>query len=374
MHAILHTLRRIFGIRRIKGLVLAGCMMGVTASCAPIETELLIPARTTLSTSPLYKAQHPWSGPLLGDGTARALPQVIGAVELTSTDPRVGGLSGLTIAPDGTATFISDRGYWLRLPLPGQQDRFPSAIPDWSIDFLHQEQGLPLSGSKELDAEEVTSTPNGGQIVSFERHHRLAYYPPLENGRPPLAGNAHLLPPPPGLQEAPYNGGIESLTVLPDGRLIALLEGDQGGDHTTGWLATPQGPWSDSVPPLVWSSFSLALDHDFVPTSLAVLGDAPETMTAIILERSFHLTSGFAARLTRVPLRDLLNATPKTPPIRSEVIAWLTQDPVQDNWEGLTRDPRNPHTLWMVTDNNYLSLQRTMILTVDCSLCLIVSP
>ena len=53
--------------------------------------------------------------------------------------------------------------------------------------------------------------------MSFERRHRILAYATDET-------KVRAISPPPGLNKAPVNGGIETLTQLPGGRLLAILE------------------------------------------------------------------------------------------------------------------------------------------------------
>jgi hypothetical protein len=60
---------------------------------------------------------------------------------------------------------------------------------------------------EKADAESLVRMPDGSMIVGFEHQQRLWRYP-VTDGR--LDGRPTLVPPPPGLDGAPANGGIEA--------------------------------------------------------------------------------------------------------------------------------------------------------------------
>jgi len=127
-----------------------------------------------------------------------------------------GGFSGAHLAPDLTLTLISDRGHWAeaRLLLEGLT---PIGLQPLRHGPLRDEAGRPLPRGFNADAEALARLPDGTWLVAFERRHRIRAYRRLD-------GPGAYVAPPPGLDNAPANGGLESLAVLPDGRLFAIAE------------------------------------------------------------------------------------------------------------------------------------------------------
>ena len=86
-------------------------------------------------------------------------------------------------------------------------DRHLEGVEDVEMGPLLGPDGKAPEGKNAKDAESLALLPDGGFIVGFEREH-------------------HLLPcpAPPGLENAPFNGGIEALVALRGGGLLALTE------------------------------------------------------------------------------------------------------------------------------------------------------
>ncbi len=101
---------------------------------------------------------------------------------------------------------------------------------------------------------------------------------------------------PPGITSAPANGGLEAITELADGGLLALAEDltvlrDDGRDWGAAWIGDGVG----------WEPLIYGLSNGFLPTSAALLpvGDV------VVLERRAGFPFALAARLMRVPAAQL---------------------------------------------------------------------
>jgi hypothetical protein len=263
-----------------------------------------------------------------------------GGLWLQSPDKRFGGWSDLWIDPDNKRLVaISDRGWTL----------------DAAVDFDGHLQGLRNARLGRLtvpdgksvlradsDAEGLARMPDGGFAVSFEQRHRILVYPPAE---PPFSRAPRALAGPP-LGDTPRNGGMEALACLPGGALLALLEeGLDAGLHR-GFVQTPTG----------WAKLNYRTAADFAPVGLCVLDDG----TSIVLERSFSpFLGGFAARLARVAA----GAWVAGAVVEGVELARLRPPLLVDNYEGVaaTRGRDGETLLWLVSDDNYMSLQRTLL-------------
>ena len=158
---------------------------------------------------------------------------LIGAFQLDSKDKRFGGLSGLTIGLDGKLYAISDRGYWLSARIVINGDSALVDLVDWQIAPMLTPAKTPVSGSL-ADAEALARAQDGSLLVAFEGSHRIWRYDP-----PPRTFTSipTPIPVPAALARAPRNGGLEGLTSLPDGRLLALTEEFANPDGSfKGWL------------------------------------------------------------------------------------------------------------------------------------------
>lgn len=317
-----------------------------------------------LDSQPVYDDGAPWQGALSTlDGRGQTVP-VASLRQLTSSEARFGGWSALTIDPaSGMLSAISDRGYWMRAPLAalnGQQALGPDRTP-LVMASLRDQAGEVMTDTTLRDAEGLVTLPNGGVLVTFERVHRLWYYPPAQGDqKSPVQNAAQAVNTPPGLEDSPFNGGAETLDLLPDGQLLVIAEAEQGAKETTGWLGTPQGAWGTPPPPLKWQSFRLALSDEMNPTAATVVPGPGGQPYLIIVERSFSLTFGFRGRLSALPLASLGQSQGQ--PLKAQPLIDLSRPPLNDNWEAIALDPRTPARLWLMTDNNYNSFQRSMLL------------
>ncbi|WP_376096332.1 esterase-like activity of phytase family protein [Roseomonas sp. CCTCC AB2023176] len=127
------------------------------------------------------------------------------------------GLSGLHVAEDLTLHAVTDIGRWFRARLVLGADGAPLGLEDVAGGALRDPLGRRLGRGVEGDAECLAALPDGGWLVGFERAHRIWRYPRLD-------GPAEVVESPPGLDDAPYNGGLEALAVLSDGRWLAVAE------------------------------------------------------------------------------------------------------------------------------------------------------
>ncbi|NYZ10984.1 esterase-like activity of phytase family protein [Azospirillum sp. RWY-5-1] len=304
------------------GTVIAGC---VAALGGPNQTRVV----------PLH-AEQPG---LAAVGTLHFR----GAVALN--EPEVGGLSGLVVT-DGGRQFVavSDVGRVVRGRFLFDGDGRLSGIADVAQRPLPLERGRADS-KRNADSEEIAALPDGSWLVAFEREHRILRYPP-GLGRGDVM--PVVLPTPPGLEDAPGNGGVEAMTVFPDGRILAIKE-DGAGDRHDAWIGTP--PVRNA---LDWQRLTYRSRDGFRPTGAAALPNGD----ALVLERDVSLLGGWAARIVRVPAASLVAGAE----VEGEELARLQRPLLTDNFEGIAvAAGRNGETLiYLVSDDNFSFLQQTL--------------
>ena len=260
-----------------------------------------------------------------------------GGLELTSPDQRFGGLSGLVVADDGASLLaISDTGLWLEATLSYDEDGNLSGLSAAEITPLRADSGAVLSGKRDGDAEGLTALAEGGYLVSFERRHRVLHYAaPGANGAPVWMPEA--------LASVDGNGGLEALTMLGDGSLLALCEDEFVSEgRLAGWRV--DGETAEAV---TWPG------GYFKPTAASVLPDG----RLLVLERGYKPVAGAKGRLMLV--ENVVDTA-----LSGREIARL-QPPIQvDNYEGLASLEMAGETrLFILSDDNFNRLQRTLLLS-----------
>ena len=268
--------------------------------------------------------------------------KLLGAFQLRSSDARFGGLSGLAIGSDGRFYAVSDRGFWLSAQIHLHANGRLADFTDWHI--------APLLGPAKTriktgltDAEGLAQAPDGSFLVSFEHVHRIWRYPgPPET----LKGAATPIGLPDEILEAPANGGLEAISVRPDARVLAIAERlEYRGGSYRAWLI--KNGRSERLSYVAAAGFK---------TSDAV---ALRNGDVLVLERRHDLPLRFSARLALVKAKDIrAGATLKgREKIRLEA-------PLRtDNFEGIAvKETAEGTMIFLVSDDNYFSFQRTLLL------------
>jgi hypothetical protein len=256
-----------------------------------------------------------------------------GGLQLGADDRRFGGWSDIWVGPDNArAILIGDRGAALELGLVF--DGYLRGLGVSRLGRLIGPDGKALIG-RATDAEGLARLQDGGFAVSFEQRHRILVYPRSD---PPFARAPRQIGPPPGSERWPANGGMEALAFLPDGRFLVLLE-----ESPRAWLGGASG----------WSELAYRAAEGFKPVGACV---ADEML--YVLERSFSW-AGLASRIVRLPV----GAVREGAILDGEELGRLRPPLAVDNYEGIaaTKDTRGRVLLWLVSDDNFNFLQRTLL-------------
>ena len=261
-----------------------------------------------------------------------------GGLHLQHPDERFGGLSALYVSADGGRFIaVSDRAYWItgRLAWSENGDLAGAAIEE--IAPLLSRAGETLSGPA-VDSEAIAHLGGGRFAVSFEREHRINIYD-LGEDWAALDAPGQAVPAPEARTRFANNGGMEGLTALEDGALLAGIEDAVGGTRQL-WL-------SDGAQ---WSERSIFASPDFGLTALDRHGDE-----VYALERSWRREIGNRIRILRLPA-DALEGEP-------ELLATLTPALTVDNFEALSVIEREgERVLLIASDDNYSDSQRTLLM------------
>jgi hypothetical protein len=285
-------------------------------------------------------------------GAAVAIPPLpltgplrsLGGLDINNAALGAGGLSGLHIAEDLTLTVIDDRTRWARAQLV-LRDGLAAGLTPIASGPLNDGAGRPLPRGWAGDAEGLARLSDGTWLVAYERWQRIRAYRRLE-------GAGGYFEAPPGLEAAPGNGGLESLALLADGRLLAITE----QLRPTGSPALRQG-WVGG--PGRWAPLTYRPAEGFVPVDAAGLPDGG----ALVLERRFRWYAGFTGRLVRIPPGAI---TPGAVLAGQEILR-IDGDPVPaENFEAVAALRHEGRTLVAIlADDNHMPNQRSLMLLFD---------
>jgi len=274
----------------------------------------------------------------------------LGALRLLSAlvvdgagDPGFGGFSGLEVSPDGTRLWaIGDRGTLLTARLVYDDAGRLAGLADRALAPLRDLGGTPVRDLR-ADSEGLARLPGGAFAVSFERTHRVLRYPGS-----PAATLPEQLPMPPGALALVANRGIEALTALADGSLLAIGEmivTPEGGLHAA-WLGGEGG----------WAHLAYVVPAQYRPTGAATLPDGD----VIAIERRNPRLFVVGGRIVLIP-RETIRPGAQIGGIE---LARLTPPLLNGNFEGIAawRDPAGRTRILVISDDNFLPIQRTLLL------------
>ena len=270
-----------------------------------------------------------------------------GGVAIRSPHRRFGGFSGLAVSRDGTRlTAISDRGAWFRARIRYDGAGRLAGLAGGRMGRLSGPDGKALGGL-DADAEALTFLPDGSALVAFERRHRILRYPA---GADSLSGRPQPWRAPAGLAAAPFNGGAETLAHIGGGDLLLLTERlTRGSGAFAGWIAR-RGRWQ----PVIYTRTG-----GFRPTDATALPNGD----IAVLERRHTLASGLSARIVLLPRGSVAPGRI----VRGRELLRLIPSMTVDNFEGISarRGPNGKTVLYILSDDNFNPLQRTLLLMFE---------
>ncbi len=263
-------------------------------------------------------------------------PGFLSAYKWHGAAPLFGGFSAIDITPDGSRFLtINDKsGFVFADVKRDDQDRIilvTAEIPDRFRD-KNGKHYVPYRG----DTEGLAIAEDGTVFVSFEQYARVTKFT-----SPTALGQ--LLPRPEAFLTMHQNAALEALAIAKDGTLFTLPERPPANTTTFQVYRFQNGIW-DQPFALPRRGFYLAVGADIGPDGRFYL-----------LERRFHGLSGFSSRVRRFSIG--LNQ------MDHEETLLETKPGQHDNLEGMSvwRDKAGFLRLTMISDNNFLFVQRTEI-------------
>lgn len=268
----------------------------------------------------------------------------LGGVHLQHPDPRLGGLSALHLSADGTRFLaVSDRARWITGRFDWQ-GHLLTGVHVERIASMRSRDGQILDGDAS-DSEAIAALGDGHFAVSFERQHRINVYA-LGEDWSALDTPARSLIAPLAAGSFENNGGMEGLTRLDDGRVLAGVETETGEGRQL-WI----------LDDAIWTEHLATAQPGFGLTALTAHGD-----DIYALERFWQRGIGNRIRILRYSLDEIEHASPATPDLLGQLDASTTVD----NFEGLAVVERDGRTiLVIVSDDNFSPRQRTLILAFE---------
>ncbi|MGB7373605.1 esterase-like activity of phytase family protein [Pontixanthobacter sp.] len=274
-------------------------------------------------------------------------PQSVGAAALTGawvlTSPNsiFGSYSALLIEPDNRFLAASDAGQLLRFPKPGAE----------GIIRMETLAGRTERRKKFIDIESLTrNAKTGATWVGFEGTNAIERF----NAALTQSTRAQ----PPQMQTWSANSGPESMVRLEDGRFVVLSEGftEWGAAGFPGLLFP-----SDPVEGAAALEFTFAAPTGYRPVDMVQIPDG----RALVLVRAVHfgLPPYFTSKILLADPADIAAGQVWS----GEVIAEFAPPLPSDNMEGLAVEEGadGALTLWVISDDNGATLQRTLLLRLE---------
>ena len=277
-----------------------------------------------------------------------------GGLELRSGAREFGGWSDLAVNDDGSEILsISDEAHWLRAHLTYDANGDLAGANSAEIAPMLDMQGRALRG-KEGDAEGLTLERSGdlyGMVaVSFERNVRVWRYD-LSHGfeaKPTNVPIGHWVD---ALHD---NRQLEAVTLWKPDTLLAFAETKVNeGDDLLGAMEAYPGNGKTAVTRML-----SVVPHD--PFAITSVANAPDG-GLYMLERRFSFLGGLGMELRHIAPSEIREGAR----LNGEVLANLSfQDANIDNMEGIAvrRGPKGEIFLYIISDDNYSPLQRTVLL------------
>jgi hypothetical protein len=267
---------------------------------------------------------------------------------LTSRFRGFGGLSGWRLDAKGEQFIsISDKGTWFtgRIVYRGRE---MTGLADVEAAPMLGADGKPITARGWFDSEAIAL--DGALVyIGLERVNQILKFD-FSKGGTRSRGDPVAVPP--ALRKLPYNKGLESLAVVPNGlplagTLIAISERGLDSDgNIIGFLIGGPQP----------GDFAVRRSDNFDISDAVVLRDGD----LLILERKFSLLTGVGIRIRRIALKSIQRgATVDGPSIFDADLGHEV-----DNMEGIDAHvtPEGETVLTMVSDDNFSIIQRTLLL------------
>jgi hypothetical protein len=272
-----------------------------------------------------------------------------GGLVLTSNEQAFGGISSLSMEPDGAHFLaVTDHGSWLRGRIVYRDGR-PSGIADAEMAPILGADGSPLAARHWHDSESLTRGADGMVYVGIERVEKIVRFDLRRDG---LAARGQPIAVPDDFKTFTHNKSLECLAAPPKGAphagsLIAVTEHslDADGNHRSFVLRGKQ-----------FARFSVMRSDDFDVSDCAIVSGAD----LLLLERRVGPLISAAIRIRKVPLAAIKEGALVDGPVLLQADLGYQID----NMEGLGvhRNADGETILTLISDDNFSPIQRNLLL------------
>ena len=271
-----------------------------------------------------------------------------GGLVLHADNANFGGISGLTVEPDGQGFLaVSDAGLWVSGRFVEKEGRL-AGIDQAAVGPMLGPAGEPLAAMGRDDTESI-GLRGGMAFVGVEGVNEIWSFPFSRDG---MMARGQQVTVTAGIKRLPGNRGLEALTPAPVGSalgdaLVAISERSGGDDEPTkGFILG--GPLA--------GEFLLQRKPSFDITDIAFLpgGDL------LVLERRASFMGGFGMRLRRIAGAGIRPGAVLDGPVLLEA----GPESEIDNMEalGVSRDETGRTVITLMSDDNFSFLQRSLVL------------
>ena len=271
-----------------------------------------------------------------------------GGLVLTSSEPAFGGISSLSMEPDGAHFLaVTDQGSWLRGRVVYRDGR-PAGIADAEMAPILGADGNPLAARHWFDSESLTLGADGMVYVGIERVEKIVRFDLRRDG---LAARGQPIAVPDDFKTFTHNKSLECLAAPPKGAphagsLIAVTEHslDADGNHRSFVLRGKQ-----------FTRFSVQRSDDFDVSDCAITG-----ADLLLLERRIGPLISAAIRIRKMPLAAIKDGAL----VDGAVLLQADLGYQIDNMEGLGvhRNAQGETILTLISDDNFSPIQRNLLL------------
>jgi len=278
-----------------------------------------------------------------------------GGIVFWSENEALGGISAIRMLDGGNRFLaVTDKGNWVTGSIERDSSGKIVGIKSARIAPLRDNKGKPFRSKKNGDAEGMEIVGDR-VLVSFERNSRILKYKldfnKLDSSGKKFRSSIRKI-------KLPNNSGLEAISVLQSSGALKLAKTEivVFSENSLDAKGNIRGFISKGNK---WKQFTVREKGGYKITDATLLPDGE----LLILERQFSLISGVRIRIRKLPVKEIVPGALLDGDILFEADSRFQVD----NLEGISawRNGNNQTMLTIVSDNNFSSLQRNIMLEFE---------